>query len=251
MNGLSGPRTTSASTQSLPSFCVALPIYNEAAVIERCIDGIATFLRELPIRTAIVAVDDASRDNSYEILLGIQKRLPQLIVSRHETNGGYGGANRTLRVIAAEHGFEYAIVMDADGTQDPRYIANFFPLMRQSVDFIKATRYRLGGGVDGVPWQRYWISRLGNRLARMVMGIPLSDFSNGFRAIRTEKWLQIKSTERAFEVLIEECYLARKLELSFGEVPYILTVRQDPGSELKFSYRWDVYRNYLRYVFKR
>jgi dolichol-phosphate mannosyltransferase len=238
-------------TDALPSFCIGLPVYNEAAVIERCVEGIAGFLATVTVRTAIIAVDDGSRDNSFELMLRLQQRLPQLIVHKHERNGGYGAANRTLCRLAAEQGFVYAIVMDADGTQDPRYIANFFPLMRQGIDFIKATRYRLGGGVDGVPWQRYLISRFGNLLARSVMDIPLSDFSNGFRAIRTEQWQRIKSTERAFELLIEECYLAKKLGMIFGEVPYMLTVRQEPGSESKFSYRWDVYRNYLRYVFKR
>lgn len=235
----------------VPSFCIALPVYNEAACIERCIEGIAKFLEDVPTRTGIIAVDDGSRDDSYEIMLGLQKRLPQLVVRQHQVNSGYGEANRTLCRLAEEGGFEYAIVMDADGTQDPGYIANFFPLMTRGVDFIKATRYRLGGGVEGVPWKRYWVSRLGNLLARTVMGIPLSDFSNGFRAIRIDKWRQIKSSERAFELLIEECYLAKKLGLSFGEVPYVLTVRQEAGSESKFSYRWGVYRNYLGYVFKR
>lgn len=236
---------------ALPSFCIALPVYNEAAVIESCIDNIARILDTVDARTGIIAVDDGSSDGSFEVMCRMQARLPQLIVHRHERNGGYGAANRTLCHLAADHRFDYALVMDADGTQEPRYIANFFPLMCQGADFIKATRYRLGGGVAGVPWQRRAISRVGNMLAQICMDIPLSDFSNGFRCIKTDKWLQLKSTERNFEVLIEECHLARKLGLTFGEVPYILTVRQEEGSVSKFSYRWPVYRNYLKYVFKR
>jgi glycosyltransferase involved in cell wall biosynthesis len=243
--------STELEFDGIPSFCIALPIYNEAAAIELCIERIARFLERVETRTAIIAVDDGSRDGTFELLSRMQARLPQLIVHKHETNGGYGEANRTLCRLAVEHGFQYAIVMDADGTQDPRYIANFFAPMRQGIDFIKATRYRLGGGVDGVPWQRYLVSRVGNLLARAAMNIPLSDFSNGFRAIRTDRWREIKSTERAFELLIEECYLARKLGLSFGEVPYLLTVRQETESESKFSYQWRVYLNYLSYVFKR
>src|SRR2546425_5063020 len=135
---------------SLPSFCIALPVYNEAAEIEHCIEGIARFLESVGTRTQIIAVDDGSCDGSYEILLRIRKRLPQLVVHRHEKNAGYGVTNRTLCELAAQHAFEYAIIMDADRTQDPRYIANFFPAMRQGVDFIKATRYRFGGRVIGV-----------------------------------------------------------------------------------------------------
>lgn len=241
---------TEGST-GLPSFCIALPVYNEATGIERCVENIARFLATVETRTGIITVDDGSRDDSYEILLRLQQRLPELIVHRHERNDGYGAANRTLCRLAAEHGFDYAIVMDADGTQDPSYIARFYAPMRQGIDFIKATRYRLGGGVDGVPWQRWVISRAGNLLARTVMGIPLSDFSNGFRAIKTAKWTQLATTERGFELLIEECGLAKAQGLSFGEIPYILTVRNEPGSVSKFSYRPRVYLNYLRYVFRR
>ena len=248
---LSHSLSVETGASALPSFCIALPVYNEAAVIESCIDNIARFLDGVDARTGIIAVDDGSGDDSFGVMRRMQDRLPNLIVHRHEQNGGYGAANRTLCRLAADHRFDYALVMDADGTQDPLYIANFFPPMRQGIDFIKATRYRLGGGVAGVRWQRRAISRFGNMLAQACMNIPLSDFSNGFRCIRTDKWQQIRSTERNFEVLIEECHLARKLGLTFGEVPYILTVRQEEGSVSKFSYRWAVYRNYLRYVFKR
>ena len=239
------------ATDELPSFCIALPAYNEAASIENCVTNISEFLKTVPTRTAIVAVDDGSRDKTWEILLRLQRDLPSLILERHIQNGGYGTTQRTLCRLAAENGFEYALVMDADGTQAPHFIANFFEPMKRHIDFVKATRYDKNGSVEGVPWQRYWISRLGNLLAQMVMGLPVTDFSNGFRAIRTEAWARIATTERNFIVLIEEVYLAGKLGLTFAEVPYVLTVRQEPGSESKFTYQWSIYWRYLRYVFKR
>jgi dolichol-phosphate mannosyltransferase len=235
---------------ALPSFCIALPVYNEASGIENCITNIARFIETVPTRTAIVAVDDGSKDETWAILNRLAEQFPALILERHAQNAGYGGAQRTLCRIAAQNGFEYALVMDADGTQDPRYIARFFPAMTRGVDFVKATRYDLGGGVEGVPWQRYVISLVGNKLARLAMRVPLTDFSNGFRAIRIEAWKRIKTTERGFLVLIEEVTLARTLGLSFAEVPYTLTVRRDPGSVSKFSYRWDIYWNFLRYILK-
>ena len=239
------------AAEKLPSFCIALPVYNEAAAIENCIINIAAFLKTVPTRTAIVAVDDGSRDGTWEILLRLQRNLPSLILHRHVQNGGYGAAQRSLCRLAAENNFEYALVMDADGTQAPHFISNFFEPMRRHVDFVKATRYAKNGSVEGVPWQRYWISRLGNLFAQLVMDLPLTDFSNGFRAIRTEAWTRIATTERNFIVLIEEVYLAGKLGLSFAEVPYVLTVRKEAGSESKFTYQWGIYWQYLRYVFKR
>jgi glycosyltransferase involved in cell wall biosynthesis len=239
------------AVDKLPSFCIALPVYNEAAAIENCIVGIAAFLKTVPTRTAILAVDDGSSDETWEILARLKRDIPSLIIDRHTQNGGYGAAQRTLCRLAAEHHFEYALVMDADGTQAPHYIENFFEPMRNGVDFVKATRYDKNGAVEGVPWQRYWISRLGNMFAHFVMRLPVTDFSNGFRAIRTEAWTKIATTERNFVVLIEEVYLAGKLGLTFGEVPYVLSVRKETGSKSKFTYHWGIYRQYLRYVFKR
>jgi glycosyltransferase involved in cell wall biosynthesis len=222
---------------ALPSFCIGLPVYNKAAVIECRIDRIARYLSNVPTRTAIIAVDDGSEDDSYDVMMKVSRRLP-IIVHRHERNVGYGAANRTLFALAAEGGFEYTIVMDADGAQDLLFIANCLPLMCSGVDFIKATRYWLGGRAEGVTRARYLISRLGNLLAQLFMDIPLSDFSNRLRAIRTDKWRQLGTTARGSELIVEEYYYARKRSLTFGEVPCVLTVRKEPGSKSKFSYQW-------------
>ena len=184
------PSQTLASDR-LPSFCIALPVYNEAAGIENCITNIAAFLKTVPTRTAIIAVDDGSRDESCEIMLRLQRELPSLILERHAQNGGYGAAQRTLCRLAADNGFEYALVMDADGTQAPHFIANFFEPMKRHIDFVKATRYDKNGSVEGVPWQRYWISRLGTLLAQLVMGVPITVFSNGFRAMYPDAWIRM------------------------------------------------------------
>jgi glycosyltransferase involved in cell wall biosynthesis len=231
----------------LPSFCIGLPVYNEAAVVESCIDRIAQFLKGVPARTTIIAVDDASRDDSYKVMLELSHRLP-IIVHRHECHGGYGAANRTLCRLAAELGSEYVIVMNIDETQDPIFIASFFPLMRRGIDFIKATRYRLGGHVEGVPWVSFMISRVGNLLAQLFLRIPLSDSSNAFRAIRSDKWQQLKTSECGFELLIEECYCAKKLGLTIAEVPCVLEGRKESGPESKFSYHWNSYLNYIMFL---
>jgi glycosyltransferase involved in cell wall biosynthesis len=235
----------------VPSFCIALPVFNEENGIDSCVENIARYLATLSVRTAIIAVDDGSTDNTWNHLERLRERIPMLILVRHEHNAGYGGAQRTLARVAYENGFDYALVMDADGTQEPQFIANFLPLMRAGIDFIKGTRYDLGGTVDGVPWQRYLISFIGNKIARTVTRLPLTDFSNGFRAIRTDAWRKLATTERGFLVLIEEVRLAQRVGLSFGEVPYTLTVRSDAGSVSKFSYRWEVYWNFLRHVLSR
>lgn len=234
-----------------PSFCIVLPVYNESECIEQCVRSIAAHLQYIGTRTGIVAVDDGSTDNSLEILLQLQKELPSLAVHGHECNGGYGAANRTASKIANKLGFEYALVMDADGTQAVEFIDRFLAPMQNGVEFIKATRYAKGGRVEGVHWKRVLISQVGNKLAQWLMRVPLTDFTNGFRAIKTEIWCQLATTERGFAMLIEEVYLARRLGVSFDEVPYVLTARQVDSSQSKFTYSLAVYKRYAQYLFKR
>ena len=236
---------------TLPSFCIVLPVYNESECIEQCVRGISAHLQNIGTRTGIVTVDDGSTDDSLQILLRLQNEIPNLTVHSHECNGGYGAANRTASKIVRELGFEYALVMDADGTQAVEFIDRFLGPMQNGVDFIKATRYAKGGRVEGVHWKRVFISRVGNKLAQWLMRVPLTDFTNGFRAIKTEKWCQLESTERGFAMLIEEVYLARRLGFSFTEVPYVLTARQEDSSQSKFTYSLGVYKRYAQYLFKR
>jgi glycosyltransferase involved in cell wall biosynthesis len=233
-----------------PSFCIVLPVYNEAPCLDRGVCAIARYLAGLNRRTGIVAVDDGSEDASYAILEQLCKTLPDLHLYRHARNLGYGAANRTACSAALKLGFDYALVMDADGTQSTEFIGAFLEPMRQGTDFIKATRYAKGGRVEGVHWKRRLISSVGNRLARWCMRVPLTDFTNGFRAIRTDLWSRLHTTERNFAVLVEEVCLARNLGASFAEVPYVLTARSDEGSTSKFVYSWQAYMRYARLLIK-
>ncbi|AUB84532.1 hypothetical protein THSYN_28780 [Candidatus Thiodictyon syntrophicum] len=243
-------RPTAPSPPLPPRFCVVLPMYNEGANARACIGAIDTLLSGLDLGAAIIAVDDGSSDDTWSVLQDLATVTPSLRLCRHGTNQGYGAANRTGFAAAIAGGFDYALVMDADGTQDPQFIRGFLPHMRQGVDFIKATRYARGSRVEGVDIRRKAISWLGNRVAKAALRIPLTDFTNGFRAIRGELLKKLTTHDNGFSVLMEEVVQARRLGASFAEVPYTLTVRRAPGSTSKFTYSFAVYRNYLRYLFR-
>lgn len=226
-------------------------MYNERSNAAPCIQRLSAVLQSVPARTAIIAVDDGSSDGTLGELRGLESAIPNLIVEARPENGGYGAANRTGFAAALREGFDYALVMDADGTQDPAYIKGFIPPMQAGTDFIKATRYASGGRVVGVDWRRYVVSWIGNRLARIALRCNLTDYTNGFRAIRSSLLTRLETRETNFVVLLEEIRLAQRLRASFAEVPYTLTVRDEGKSASKFSYSWRVYLRYLKYLLSR
>jgi glycosyltransferase involved in cell wall biosynthesis len=232
----------------IPSFCVVLPMYNERPNAAPCIQRLTAFLQKIPTRTAIIAVDDGSVDGTLAELRGLESAIPNLIIEARSKNGGYGAANRTGFAAALREGFDYAVVMDGDGTQDPTYIEGFVAPMQAGTDFIKATRYARGGRVLGVDRRRYVVSWVGNRLARIALRCNLTDYTNGFRAIRSSLLSRLETHETGFVVLLEEIRVARRLRATFAEAPYTLTVRDNRVSASKFSYSWRVYFNYLKYL---
>ena len=127
-------------------------MYKEADNAERCLKTIDEFLNGLNANAAIIVVNDGSTDATGSVLHELSSKLERLIVETHEMNKGYGAANITGSKRAFQNGFEYALFMDADLTQNVNYIYPFIDHMEKNVDYIKATRYAGNGGVEGVPF---------------------------------------------------------------------------------------------------
>lgn len=229
-----------------PSFVVALPMYNEEAYAEKSIRTIFTVLDQIEMKNAIVAINDGSRDNTLKILNGLKPFYDRLYIVDHGVNRGYGAGIQSAYKFGIENNFDYVLFMDADLTQDPNYIRSFLPFMSTGVDFIKASRYIKGSSIIGVPQYRKNISSFGNMFARLAFRLPITDYTNGFRAVRTSLAKNFCLESNRFEILVEEMWQAKYLTKSFAEVTYSLTARPN-AADSKFSYNFKVYKRYLKY----
>ena len=229
----------------LPSFAVVIPAYNEEAGIRACVVAVTAALAELPNRSALIVVNDGSADSTGAELARLARE--RLVVETHPANRGYGAALRTGTVAAAEHGFEYVVFMDSDLTNDPRSLRDFAARMADGVDVIKASRYTAGGGAAGVPGWRRALSVVGNTVARLLFRLPVSDCTNGFRAVRTRLLTAVELKENGFAVIMEELYRLRPLAASYADVPIVLTVRTGEQRASSFSFGPRALARYLKY----
>ncbi|MCX6082398.1 MAG: glycosyltransferase family 2 protein [Chloroflexi bacterium] len=236
------------NTNSHPSFVVALPMYNEEPNAEKSIRAIFAVLNSINLPSAIVAINDGSRDNTLLILKKIEPEFKHLYIVDHAVNQGYGAAIKSAYQFGILNGYDYVLFMDADLTQDPCYILSFLPNMSNGIDFIKASRYIKGSQIIGVPRFRKIISSLGNTFARIAFRLPLTDYTNGFRAVKTSLAAQFNLEANRFEILVEEMWQAKYLTQSFAEVSYSLGSRTN-HKDSKFQYNFSVYRRYLIYCF--
>jgi glycosyltransferase involved in cell wall biosynthesis len=84
-----------------------VPAYNEAPRIER----VLSLLAEHPLINEVVAVDDASKDNTAEVISSLLSKYPKLRLVKHEVNQGKSAAVATgIRRASGD----YIAFIDAD-----------------------------------------------------------------------------------------------------------------------------------------
>ena len=176
---------------------VLIPVYNEATTIEHVVDRV----RQIPASTEIIAIDDASRDGSGDVLerLRAAGRIHHLV--RHPVNRGKGAAIRSG--IAHATG-DVVVIQDADLEYDPLDLPTLLgPIADGKADAVFGSRFQ--GGPHRVLY--FWHS-VGNSvltlLSNMFTNLNLTDMETCYKVVRTEllKRLPLRSNRFGFEVEI-------------------------------------------------
>lgn len=230
-----------------PRLAVVIPMYNEQDGAAACVREVSSVLSTAPGDGQLIVVNDGSADQTRPVLVDLLAQHSCLSVAHHEQNSGYGAALRTGAELAAEQRRPWVLFMDSDLTNPPSDILRFWPLLTEQVDLVKASRYASGGSQHAVPLRRRAVSVAGNTFARLASGLPLTDLTNGFRAVRTETFLRMPLTERGFAVILEEVYWASRLNLRCAELPTTLGTRDARLRPSSFAYTPKVLWAYGRY----
>ncbi len=99
---------------------IVVPVYNAEEFLSECLDSIFS---QTYTNFDIIAVDDASTDNSLQILLNYQKKDSRLIVLKRDNNGGPSAARNTaLKEIEKRKYYSYISFCDSDDKISSRMI---------------------------------------------------------------------------------------------------------------------------------
>ncbi len=161
-----------------PFVSFIVPVYNEERSIERTVSGIHAAFRLPALRSfryEIIAVDDGSKDHSYEKI----SHLPGVRALHHVRNRGYGAALKTGLLSAKG---EWIFITDADAT----YPLEDIPRLLQEIDgFDMVVGARTGKHVH-VPLMRRPAKFFLNKLARYMTGANIPDLNSGFRIFKKD-----------------------------------------------------------------
>lgn len=232
----------------MQSLGVVIPMFDEEAGAEECVDAVLHVLDGLGREARLIAVDDGSSDGTRTVLAELVPSRERLVVEAHDRNRGYGAALRTGAEAARTLGLDWVLFMDSDLTNPPADIPRFAELIDGPVDYIKASRFEPDGSMHGVPPRRRLLSLTANRVSRLSTGRGISDPTNGFRAVRTEAFLRMPLTERGFAIIMEELVWALRLGLRCANLSTVLTSRDERLRPTSFSYSPSLLWRYTRYT---
>jgi glycosyltransferase involved in cell wall biosynthesis len=162
---------SSRSSRS-PRVSVVIPTYNEAKNLPHVFALLPEDVYE------VIVVDGCSIDDTIDVARALRPDVKIVLQNRR------GKGNAMACGFAAVTG-DVIVMLDADGSADPREIPRFVAALTDGADFAKGTRFANGGGSSDITRVRAWGNRWLNRAANLLFGTRYTDLCYGYNAFWT------------------------------------------------------------------
>jgi glycosyltransferase involved in cell wall biosynthesis len=158
------------------------------------------------------------------------------VVLTHETNRGYGEAEKTLLRYALAEGAEVSILLHSDGQYSPEKIPELLvPFDRGTADLVQGSRV-LGGGAlrGGMPLYKFVANKALTGIENRAFGLKLAEYHSGYMLYsrKTLETIPFEKLSGSFDFDLEMIVLARVKGLRIAEIP-IPTIYAGEKSHLR------------------
>jgi glycosyltransferase involved in cell wall biosynthesis len=157
---------------------VILPIYNESKNIPVLFGKLASVLKEMDYE--IVAVNDGSKDDSWEQLRRMAAENPRVRIINFSKNFGQTAAlNAGIKNVNGN----IIVLIDSDLENDPEDIPMLLDKIKEGYDVVSGWRRDR--------WKGQWLRRklpslMANKLISRISGVYLHDYGCTLKAYRSE-----------------------------------------------------------------
>ncbi len=177
--------------KSHPELAIIIPVYDEVHTLATIVQR----LQDVPIRSEIIVVDDASQDGTAAVVqeLAQQGRIHAIT---HPHNRGKGAA---IRSALAHVTAPVAVIQDADLEYDPHDFVAMLAHIHAGADIVYGTRFW-----HWRPAGMLWSHMLGNRVLtwcfNRIYGSKLSDLETCYKMWRTSAMQSITIDNDRFDI---------------------------------------------------
>lgn len=162
---------------------IITPLYNEEENVQPLHKALTKALSRLSHDYEIIAIDDGSKDNTWENMVTGNQQDSKFKIIKFRKNAG--------QTAAMSAGIDYAtgdiiIPIDADLENDPNDIPKLLSKLDEGYDIVSGWRKdRWGSGVVSIIKRRI-PSEIANFLIRKITGLPFHDSGCTLKAYRKE-----------------------------------------------------------------
>ena len=217
--------TTTLSSVAKPvkktSVAALIPAYREAAHISDVVT------RTLPHVDLVLVVDDGSPDDT----AAVAEKAGAAVI-RHQQNKGKGGAIKTGLTELHKQGFDYVVLLDADGQHRPEEIPAFIRQMGELPDAAMLVGNRMSD-TRTMPLVRKLTNRTMSGIISLLCRQRIPDTQCGFRLMHQMIVPLVLACEtKAFDFETEMLFAVGNEGYTIGNVP-ISTVYGDEVSKIR------------------
>lgn len=167
---------------------IALPVYNEEKNLQKLIPKLVSY------NIDILAVDDGSNDESYNILSSLN-----INTIKHQKNIGIGKVHESILKYANSNGYQYIITIDSDGQHDPTYIPDILKSLKNN-DFVVGNRFH---NRNNIPLEKISSNLFASMLIESITGKFIQDVSCGFRGYNVKTLNSVKIDNHSFNFIFQ------------------------------------------------
>lgn len=220
---------------------ILMPVRNEGANIRTMLKVLKAVV-EVPYEVLIVY--DHPDDNTIPVVSKMQADYPYARLVHNDR--GTGVANAIKAGVRASKG-EYILLFAADELGPVLAIDDMIALMDEGCDLVSCTRYAYGGRRLGGSFVGGILSKIGNKVFRILSGAAFSDGTTGIKMFRKKLFdrLSIESRPVGWVVVFEMAIKTEMAGMKIGEVPIISIDRLYGGKSTFTLGPW--FKEYLRW----
>jgi hypothetical protein len=212
-------RRSRVRAASAPTVTVVIPTLNEVESLPWVIEHLPEWVTEL------VIVDGLSTDRTENLARSLR---PDVVVV-HQYQRGKGAA---LRAGFAAATGDIVVMIDADGSTDPREMDRFVQALVDGADFVKGSRHMQEGGSADFTRVRAAGNKLFVMAANSLYGSKFTDLCYGYCAFWRSHVDKLGLTADGFEIETQLVLGALKAGLEIREVPSFELERRAGSSNL-------------------
>jgi dolichol-phosphate mannosyltransferase len=210
---------------------VIIPTYNEASSIGAILEKTLIVNSSLEV----VVVDDNSPDQTAKAVQSHPAFKRRIHLVKREGKLGLGSAYKEGFRWAMARGFDTCIQIDADLSHDPADIPRLIQALENGADVAIGSRYSGGVRVMNWPQDRLFLSLGASRFVRAITGLPLTDVTSGFKAIRCAALRDLdwnRFTTEGYGFQVELHFFLWKSGARLVEVPIVFTERREGQTKM-------------------